>query len=195
MDDLDRVLAAQEAGLSKDKEIDRVLACCPDDHFAVLELWPGEDGKRAFRRKTILIHPDKTDNPRAPAAFDRLKKAERVANATADDKETYAERERLESIYRHVGYNKPEDKLEALRTKAAAVLKLEKQKYETDKSIDRYHQEQHQKEQMEIQKQRKEKRKQDSVWEDQRDSRVQSWRKYVNKVEKKPKKKKNKVLA
>ncbi len=30
----------------------------------------------AYRKKSLLIHPDKTKNPQAPDAFDRLKKAE-----------------------------------------------------------------------------------------------------------------------
>ena len=29
-----------------------------------------------YRKKSLLIHPDKTKNPRAPDAFDRLKKAQ-----------------------------------------------------------------------------------------------------------------------
>ena len=147
---------------------------------------------------TILIHPDKTDNPQAPEAFDRLKKAERVVNAIKEnDEEFYLERERLESIYKHVGFDnsKPETRLVATRDEAAKVLKREKAKLETDQSIERYQQEQENKRQMELQKQRLAKRKQDSVWEDQRDTRVQNWRNYVHKVDKKTKKKKKKVLA
>ncbi|EDK37576.2 hypothetical protein PGUG_01674 [Meyerozyma guilliermondii ATCC 6260] len=198
MEDLEKELSAQEAALSRDREIERVLSCASGDHFAVLDIWPGEDGKKAYRRKTILIHPDKTDNPQAPEAFDRLKKAERVVNAIKEnDEEFYLERERLESIYKHVGFDnsKPETRSVATRDEAAKVLKREKAKLETDQSIERYQQEQENKRQMELQKQRLAKRKQDSVWEDQRDTRVQNWRNYVHKVDKKTKKKKKKVLA
>lgn len=37
---------------------------------------PENDIKLAYRKKSLLIHPDKTKNPRAPDAFDRLKKAQ-----------------------------------------------------------------------------------------------------------------------
>ena len=198
MEDLDRELSAQEAALARDQEIARVLACASGDHFAVLDIWPGQDGKRAYRRKTILIHPDKTDNPRAPEAFDRLKKAEKVVNSIKEnDEEMYLERERLESIYKHVGFDEsnPESRLATTRDEAAKVLKREKAKLETDQSIERYQQEQEKKRVMELQKQRLAKKKQDSVWEDQRDTRVQNWRDYVHKVDKKTKKKKKKVLA
>jgi DnaJ family protein C protein 8 len=43
-----------------------------------LDLQPGvpdSDIKLTYRKKSLLIHPDKTSNPRAPDAFDRLKKA------------------------------------------------------------------------------------------------------------------------
>jgi DnaJ family protein C protein 8 len=34
------------------------------------------DIKKTYRTKSLLIHPDKTKNPRAPDAFDRLNKAQ-----------------------------------------------------------------------------------------------------------------------
>lgn len=37
---------------------------------------PESDIKNLYRKKSLLIHPDKTKNPRAPDAFDRLKKAQ-----------------------------------------------------------------------------------------------------------------------
>ena len=37
---------------------------------------PESDIKKCYRTKSLLIHPDKTTNPRAPDAFDRLKKAQ-----------------------------------------------------------------------------------------------------------------------
>ena len=49
------------------------------DAYAVLDLQPGvpeSDIKKTYRTKSLLIHPDKTSNPMAPDAFDRLKKAQ-----------------------------------------------------------------------------------------------------------------------
>lgn len=37
---------------------------------------PESDIKNMYRKKSLLIHPDKTKNPLAPEAFDRLKKAQ-----------------------------------------------------------------------------------------------------------------------
>lgn len=55
--------------------------------YAVLDLQPGvpdSDIKNTYRKKSLLIHPDKTKNPNAPEAFDRLKKAE---SALMDEKQ------------------------------------------------------------------------------------------------------------
>jgi DnaJ homolog subfamily C member 8 len=49
------------------------------DPYSVLDIQPGvppEEIKKVYRKKSLLIHPDKTKNPRASDAFDRLKKAE-----------------------------------------------------------------------------------------------------------------------
>ncbi|KAK7748538.1 DnaJ subfamily C member 8 [Cytospora paraplurivora] len=62
-----------------DAEIDRILKAFRLDAYAVLGLKPGvpeNDIKITYRKKSLLIHPDKTKNPRAPDAFDRLKKAQ-----------------------------------------------------------------------------------------------------------------------
>src|SRR5438034_3560145 len=51
----------------------------PRSSYAVLDLQPGvpdADIKIQYRKKSLLIHPDKTKNPSAPDAFDRLKKAQ-----------------------------------------------------------------------------------------------------------------------
>ncbi|KAG6039105.1 hypothetical protein E4U41_003245 [Claviceps citrina] len=63
----------------KDAEIDRILRAFRLDAYAVLDLQPGvpeSDIKATYRKKSLLIHPDKTKNPQAPDAFDRLKKAQ-----------------------------------------------------------------------------------------------------------------------
>ncbi len=56
-----------------------VADASPHCRYAVLDLHPGvpeSDIKITYRKKSLLIHPDKTKNPRAPDAFDRLKKAQ-----------------------------------------------------------------------------------------------------------------------
>lgn len=71
LDSLDR--EAKE--FDKDSEIERILAAFRANAYDVLDLQPGvppEDIKKCYRKKSLLIHPDKSTNPRAPDAFDRL---------------------------------------------------------------------------------------------------------------------------
>ncbi|KAK3323502.1 hypothetical protein B0T19DRAFT_401825 [Cercophora scortea] len=73
------VLESEAKEWEKDAEIDRILKAFRLDAYAVLGLKPGvpeSDIKNTYRKKSLLIHPDKTKNPRAPDAFDRLKKAQ-----------------------------------------------------------------------------------------------------------------------
>ncbi|KAI9667471.1 MAG: hypothetical protein M1821_000287 [Bathelium mastoideum] len=81
-EDDSEVLAALEKEskeFDKDAEIDRILKAFKLDAYAVLDLQPGvpeSDIKITYRKKSLLIHPDKSTNPSAPDAFDRLKKAQ-----------------------------------------------------------------------------------------------------------------------
>ncbi|KAH7030831.1 heat shock protein DNAj [Microdochium trichocladiopsis] len=81
LDDTDALdsLEKEAREFDKDAEIDRILKAFRLDAYAVLDLMPGvpeSDIKMAYRKKSLLIHPDKTKNPQAPDAFDRLKKAQ-----------------------------------------------------------------------------------------------------------------------
>ncbi|KAG7843737.1 hypothetical protein KL941_004719 [Ogataea angusta] len=97
--DIERELKREETELARvsmsppaatnrqDKEIDRILRQCKLDHYSVLGVQPGisvADVSKLYRKKSLLIHPDKTSHPRAVEAFDLLKKA---SNALQDDKE------------------------------------------------------------------------------------------------------------
>ena len=73
------ILEAEAKEFDKDAEIDRILKAFRLNAYAVLDLQPGvpeSDIKIVYRKKSLLIHPDKTKNPQAPEAFDRLKKAQ-----------------------------------------------------------------------------------------------------------------------
>ena len=59
----------------QDSEIDRICKAFRANAYDVLDLQPGvpdEDIKKTYRKKSLLIHPDKSTNPRATDAFDRL---------------------------------------------------------------------------------------------------------------------------
>jgi DnaJ homolog subfamily C member 8 len=55
-----------------------IMYACKLNAYDVFDAWPGipdTDIKKQYRNKSLLIHPDKTDNPLASDAFDRLNKA------------------------------------------------------------------------------------------------------------------------
>ncbi|KAK4544356.1 hypothetical protein LTR36_004247 [Oleoguttula mirabilis] len=73
--DLLASLDKESKEFDKDSEIERILAAFRANAYDVLDLQPGvpdEDIKRTYRKKSLLIHPDKSSHPRAPDAFDRL---------------------------------------------------------------------------------------------------------------------------
>ena len=56
------------------------------DRYAILNILPGAPDsqiKVQYRTLSLLIHPDKSSNPSAPTAFDRLKKAQIMLLDTA----------------------------------------------------------------------------------------------------------------
>lgn len=61
-------------------EIERILSCFKLDPFAILELPYAKPDpsaiKRSYRKKSLMIHPDKIKHDRAQDAFALLKKAE-----------------------------------------------------------------------------------------------------------------------
>ncbi|KAI9728130.1 MAG: hypothetical protein M1828_004591 [Chrysothrix sp. TS-e1954] len=71
-------LERESAEWNKDAEIDRIMHSFKLNAYAVLGILPGIPSssiKALYRKKSLLIHPDKTTNPSAPDAFDRLQKA------------------------------------------------------------------------------------------------------------------------
>lgn len=197
MSDLEKVLYLEEAGLNKDNEIQRILDVYEFDYFAVLDIQEVDIDpedllktvKRVYRKKTLLIHPDKTSNPAAPAAFARLKKAEQILSTPLEnDDDAKLEKQRLLDIYKACKSN---DK----RSEVAQILKAEIKQEEIEKL---YQQRQVAQRFADIKKQRQEaelKKKLESNWEDARDVRVQNWREYTGKIQKKKKKTKKNVLA
>ncbi|KAI9758240.1 MAG: hypothetical protein M1815_004442 [Lichina confinis] len=154
--------------------------------YAVLDLQPGvpvSDIKLQYRKKSLLIHPDKTSNPQAPEAFDRLRKAQ---TSLTEDKE----RERLDEAIadaRHLLMR--EKKLtvdsEDLRTDAFKREWREKTKMVLiDNEARRRRQMKaqlaeegrQQRKQEEEDENRKRKREHESQWEETRDNRISSWR-------------------
>jgi DnaJ homolog subfamily C member 8 len=178
------------------------------DAYAVLDLQPGvpeSDIKAVYRKKSLLIHPDKTKNPMAPDAFDRLKKAqtelmEEKTRARLD--EAIADARMLLIRERKWTVDSPELKTEEFRkdwrekTREVLVdneLRRRKQMKAQMQEEGRAQR----KEDAEI-AERKRKRDHEQAWEDTRDKRIGSWRDFQKgkkSAEEKKKKKKMKPLG
>ena len=81
-DEVSRYLSLESTQFERDQEVDRILRCFPMDPYAILQLpYNAEepliaDIKANFRKKSLLVHPDKCRHPRAKDAFELLKKAQ-----------------------------------------------------------------------------------------------------------------------
>ncbi|KAI0171815.1 DnaJ domain-containing protein [Hypoxylon sp. FL1284] len=204
-DDIDALDALEKESkeFDKDAEIDRILKAFRLNAYAVLDLNPGvpeSDIKVTYRKKSLLIHPDKTQNPRAPEAFDRLKKAQ---TELMDEKH----RERLDEaiadarmlLIRERGWTvdspelKTDDFARRWRDRARDVLvdneqrrhrQLRAQMQEEGRETRRAEQELDE---------RKRKRQHEQDWESTRDQRIDSWRQFQKGKSGDDKKKKKKL--
>jgi DnaJ homolog subfamily C member 8 len=157
-----------------------------DYSYAVLDLQPGvpdSDIKITYRKKSLLIHPDKTTNPSAPDAFDRLNKAQITLldeKARTQLDECIADARGL--LIRKYKYNldSPELKTESFkkewRQKTVEVLvDAEARRRKQMKAKMQEEGREKRKEDEEID-QRKRKRDHEKEWENTREERIGSWR-------------------
>ncbi|KAI9675934.1 MAG: hypothetical protein M1829_003172 [Trizodia sp. TS-e1964] len=192
-------LDKEASEFTKDAEIERILSAFQLDAYAILNLQPGvpeSSIKAAYRAISLLIHPDKTSNPRAPTAFDRLKKAQ---TELMDEKqrmhldECIADARMLLMREHKWTVDAPE-----LRTQAFAKEWREKTKYVLVEAEHRRRKQvkaqmaeegrQQMKEDEELEK-RKRKRDLETAWEATREERIESWRDFQKGGERKKKKK------
>ena len=186
---VDNILNVEQQALARDREISRILACCSHDYFALLDIDPLADWegavKRAYRKKTLLVHPDKGSHPQAPAAFDRIKRAESVLS------EGGAEVERLLAIYQDA--RTVATGLEGVRAEVARILETEIKNDSVERDFEQRQEARRAEEATKARAAREARKQRELQWEGDRDERVKNWRQYTLKVAKK--KKKNKVLA
>ncbi|KAF9223775.1 DnaJ-domain-containing protein [Gyrodon lividus] len=77
--ELDQLLSREASAFQRELEVERILKAFKLNPYDILDLddtAKPEDIKRKYRQLSLFIHPDKTPHPRAPDAFDFLKKAE-----------------------------------------------------------------------------------------------------------------------
>jgi DnaJ family protein C protein 8 len=185
-----------------------ILSAFKLDAYAVLDLQPGvteSDIKKCYRLKSLLIHPDKTSNPRAPDAFDRLKKAvtelgeekhrERLDESIADARMLLL-RERKWTVD-HPDLQTSEFKRD-WREKAKEVLIDDEIRRRKQLRVQMQDEGRAQKKEEEELAERKRKRDHQQDWDATRDKRIGSWRDFKDAKgdgDGKKKKKKLKVLG
>ncbi|AEO55233.1 hypothetical protein MYCTH_2298873 [Thermothelomyces thermophilus ATCC 42464] len=182
------VLESEAKEWEKDAEIDRILKAFRLDAYAVLGLKPGvpeSDIKAVYRKKSLLIHPDKTRNPLAPEAFDRLKKAQ---TELMDEKhrrtldEAIADARMLVLRENKWTVDSPELKTEEFERKWAEKTKfvLIENEHRRRRQIKAQMQEEgrEQRRQEEEAEARRRKRQHEEEWEATRDQRINSWRQF-----------------
>ncbi|KAM0717454.1 hypothetical protein Q7P37_007306 [Cladosporium fusiforme] len=204
LDDLER----ESKQFDKDSEIERILGAFRANAYDVLDLQPGvpdEDIKKTYRKKSLLIHPDKTSNPRAPDAFDRLAGAHQALldetkrgildEAIADARSLLIRERKLTKDSEEV---KDPDRefMTAWKNKVKYVLAdNEARRARQAQAAMRDEGRQQRKEEEELAA-KKRKRDHEQDWEKTRESRIGNWRDFQKKEDaKKTKKKKMKVLG
>ncbi|KAG6862494.1 hypothetical protein C0995_000041 [Termitomyces sp. Mi166 len=94
--DLEKLLSREESAFNREVEVERILKAFKLNPYDVLDIEENatpEAIKRRYKQLSLFIHPDKTPHPRAPEAFDLLKKACDAALPTNKDK-----RENLDAV-------------------------------------------------------------------------------------------------
>ncbi|CAI2171321.1 1777_t:CDS:2 [Funneliformis geosporum] len=169
--DIDKYLSTEATQLQKDQEVERILSAFKLNPFDLLDLSPyctEKDIKNAYRRKSLLIHPDKTSHPKAQEAFSLLKKA----------KITLINEQKLkpnDSIINTPEFNlqikqKTKEILieQELRRRKLLKRDLEAQGLAAQKAE-------------QVEKERKRKAEEDKLWEETREQRVNNWRDFQTK--------------
>ena len=166
---------------------------------------PESDIKKIYRKKSLLIHPDKTKNADAPQAFDRLaaayqnlldEKKRSVLDEAIADARMLLIRERKLTIDSEEVKDPDVEFMKAWKEKVKYVLAdMEARRRRQLKAQMQDEGRQQRKEDEEL-AERKRKREHEADWEKTRDQRIGSWRDFQKKgQDSKGKKKKMKTLG
>jgi DnaJ homolog subfamily C member 8 len=174
------------------------------DPYTVLDIQPGvppDEIKKVYRKKSLLIHPDKAKHPRASDAFDRLKKAEAEL---MDDKKREALDSLIAAARRAVmadmklndnsEYIKTDEFWTYVRVKTKQFLIDDEVRRRKAKRLQMEQEGRERQEAEEAENKAKRKREEEKAWEETRDGRVHNWRNF-QKTGPQKKKPKLKVLG
>ena len=184
------LLSRESKEFDKDTEIARILAAFRANAYDVLDLQPGvpdEDIKKCYRKKSLLIHPDKSSNPRAPDAFDRLALAHQVL---LDEKKRKILDEAIADarflIIRELGYTNDSEEVKdpdtvfmgKWREKVKWVLADNEARRQRQLKAQMQEEGREKKKEEEEIAERKRKREHEQAWEKSREERIGSWREF-----------------
>ncbi|KAF7196663.1 J domain-containing protein spf31 [Pseudocercospora fuligena] len=194
---------------NKDEEIDRIMKAFRANAYDVMDLQPGvpdEDIKKIYRKKSLLIHPDKTKNPNAQDAFDRLAKAHQMLldekeraklDEAIGDARMLLIREKKLTINSEEVKDPDVDFMKEWKNKVKYVLADNEARRQRQMKAQMQEEGRQKKKEDEEIEARKRKREHEQDWEKTRDQRIGSWREFSKKKdsEKSGKKKKMKTLG
>ncbi|KAF8349053.1 hypothetical protein F5887DRAFT_1242835 [Amanita rubescens] len=201
-DDLEKLLSREASAFQREVEVDRILKAFK------LNPATAEEVKKKYKQISLFIHPDKCPHPKAPEAFDLLKKAESELSdkAKRDELDAVINQARilvlkalslptttLDSDPQLRGIDPPfrvrmraqsKELLieEEVRRRKAVKMNLANEGLEAKKKDEEI-------------AAKKRKAEDDKVWEETREQRVGSWRNFSNQNSKKKKKTKVAVLG
>lgn len=165
----------------------------PSFSYAVLNLQPGVPDpqiKAQYRTLSLLIHPDKSSNPLAPSAFDRLKKAQVTLLDTGArthldeciaDARTLLLREyklTVDAPEARQMYEEGSEIKEAWRRKTVEVLVEGEQRRRKQAKAQMQEEGREMRRVEEEVEGRKRRREHEAAWEDSREDRIGSWRNF-----------------
>ncbi|KXS20573.1 hypothetical protein M427DRAFT_52168 [Gonapodya prolifera JEL478] len=203
---LDFYLKKQATEWVQDSEVDRILQCSPLDPFQILELdvyskslaenqlkfedrFPQEkDIKAAYRKKSLLLHPDKCKHPETSKAFDVLKKAEQQLSDLEKRRDLLvvldeATREAQRTVANNSNVRPPAGTSNpSLNTLVRSrFLRMLSSSQSRSASLLASNLERERKQKEEVENELKRKRQYDKEWEETREKRVGSWRDFQKK--------------
>ncbi|KAJ3995753.1 chaperone regulator [Lentinula boryana] len=211
--ELEKLLSREASAFQREVEVERILKAFKLNPYDILDLdetATQDDIKRKYRQLSLFIHPDKTPHPRAPDAFDILKKAESELSEKAKRDELDALIAQARTLLvREMGWSGMNSKAikeleaseeiialggvkvwrEKVRAKTKELLIDEELRRRKALQLALANEGLEARKKDEEVASRKRKADEDKAWEANRDQRVDSWRSFANTSKKKKKSK------
>ncbi|KZV97478.1 chaperone regulator [Exidia glandulosa HHB12029] len=194
--DIEKLLSREATAFQRESEVERIFAAFKLNPYEILDLdqvSTPEEIKKQYRKLSLFIHPDKCSHARAPEAFDLLKKAEQELSDENKREEldaliTTARRDLFKSHnippttpnhdYRVQSLVPPYKTQMRLRVKEMLIDEEVRRRKAIKNNLANEGFEAAKKEE-EVQ-QRKRKAEDDKNWEENRETRVNSWRSFAS---------------